>query len=92
MALNKVALQTALETGLKNLWAVQSARATQDGEESKDPSVIINQMAADVATLIANAVDVYVKSGDIIVDGTNISGTTSAGPVTFTPLVPAKVS
>lgn len=86
------AMKTSIQLGLQNLWTQQSAKATQDGEESKDPSETINKMADDLAKVIADAVETYISAGQIIISGANITGSNGGGPVVFTPADPANMT
>lgn len=86
------AMQSAIELKLTKLWQDQSAKATADGEESKDPNEIIAQMAKDMSKIIADEVEAYVAKGQIIITGANITGTNGGGPVAFTPADPANIT
>ena len=92
MALVKTTLQQSIFNGLQNIFLNQSAKATS-GDEQEDPKNVIKQVAKDMADVIANAVDAYLKSGDIIVGPTNIQVTSTAPgtPATVAPLQPAKI-
>lgn len=85
-------MQQTIENGLYNVWVERSNKATQQGEESKDPLPIIRQMAKDVADIVAGAIETYVAAGNVIVSGANISGSNGAGAVAFSPLDPAKMT
>ena len=86
------AMYTSIQQGLLKLWQDQSAKATMEGEESKDPNVIITQMSNDMAKIIADAIETYVAAGQIIISGANITGSNGGGPVAFTPASPATMT
>ena len=92
MALIKTSLQNQLYDGLYKIMEAQSDKATS-GDENEDPKDVINQIAKDMASVIADAVDAYLKSGDIVVGPSNLSVTSSApgSPSLVTPLQPAKI-
>lgn len=92
MALIKSVLKQSLFVGLESIFSQQSAKATS-GDEQENPEDVIKQVANDMADVIANAVDSYIKSGDIIVGSTNIQVTsTTPGTVAIVaPLQPAKI-
>ena len=89
MALVKTTLQSQLYRGLLDVFT----NRLNDTDESGDPQQIIKQVANDIATCVADSVDAYLKSGDIIVGPSNISVTCSApgSPGVVTPLTPAKM-
>ena len=92
MALVKAVLQQSLFSGLQKIFLNQAAKATS-GDEQEDPKNVIKQVANDMADVIANAVDAYLKSGDIVVGPTNIQVTSTAPGTlaTVAPLQPAKM-
>jgi hypothetical protein len=92
MALVKDTLRQNIYDGLYDIFTAQALNATE-GDEQENPDVIIKKIAGDMATVIANAVDTFVKSGDISVGPTNVQVTsTSPGtPATVAPLQPAKM-
>lgn len=92
MALVKAVLQQSLFSGLQKIFLNQSAKGTS-GDENEDPKDVIKQVANDMADVIANAVDAYLKSGDIVVGPTNIQVTSTAPGTlaTVAPLTPAKM-
>lgn len=92
MALVKAVLQQSLFSGLQKIFLNQAAKATS-GDEQEDPKDVIKQVANDMADVIANAVDAYVKSGDIVVGPSNVQVTSTAPgtPATVAPLQPAKM-
>ena len=89
MALVKTTLQAQLYKGLLDVFT----NRLNDTDESGDPQQIIKQVANDIATCVADSVDAYLKSGDIIVGPSNISVTCSApgSPGVVAPLTPAKM-
>lgn len=89
MALIKNTLQNQLYRGLLDVFTSR----LNDTDESGDPQQIIKQVANDIATCVADSVDAYLKSGDIIVGPSNISVTCSApgSPGVVAPLAPAKM-
>lgn len=92
MALVKTTLQQTLYEGLYKIFIAQSNKATS-GDENENPEDVIKQVANDMASCISNAVDAYVKSGDVLVGPTNVQVTSSAPgtPAAVTPLQPAKM-
>lgn len=90
MALIKSTLQLQIETGLKNIFLNQSAKASS-GSESEDPADVISQISHDMAKVIADAVDSYVKSGDIVVGPDNIVVNSPVGTCVVTPAAPASM-
>ena len=89
MALVKTTLQNQLYRGLLDVFT----NRLNDTDESGDPQQIIEKMANDIATCVADSVDSYLKSGDITVGPSNISVTCTASgsPGIVVPLVPAKM-
>lgn len=92
MALIKDTLQQEIYDGLYRIFINQSNKATS-GDENEKPEDVIKQVATDMATVISDAVDKYVKSGDISVGPTNVQVTSTAPgtPATVAPLQPAKM-
>lgn len=92
MPLVKAQLQKKIADGFQKILTAQSNKATS-GEESENPEDVIKQMSADMATVISDAVDAYIKSGDIIVGPSNVSVTSAApgSPSVVAPLQPAKM-
>lgn len=92
MALIKSTLQQSLFSGLQKILLDQASKATS-GDEQEDPKSVVKQVSYDVANVIADAIDAYVKSGDIIVGATNVqvTSTTPGTPATVAPLRPAKM-
>ena len=89
MALVKTTLQNQLYRGLLDVFT----NRLNDTDESGDPQQIIDRIANDIATCVADSVDSYLKSGDITVGPSNISVTCTASgsPGIVVPLVPAKM-
>ena len=92
MALIKATLQQRLYSGLSKIFVAQSNKATS-GDENEDPNEVIKQIADDMASVISDAIDEYIKSGDIVVGPNNIQVTSSAPgtPAVVAPLQPAKL-
>lgn len=90
MALVKSTLQQEIYDGFYRIFINQSNKATS-GDENEKPEDVIKQVATDMATVISNAVDKYVKSGDISVGPTNITVTSPTGACVVTPATPAKM-
>lgn len=90
MALVKKTLQTSLFNGLYNIFSNQADKATS-GDENEDPKVVTQQIANDMADVIADAVDAYLKSGDIQITSANIVVTAPTGACTVAPASPAKI-
>lgn len=90
MALVKNKLQQEIYNGLYKIFINQSNKATS-GDENEKPEDIIKQVATDMATVISDAVDKYIKSGDIPVGPTNITVTSPTGSCVVTPATPAKM-
>lgn len=92
MALVKSTLKKTIYDGLYKIFTDQSKMAT-DGDEQEDPDVTIKRVANEMATVISDAVDTFVKSGDIIVGPTEV-GVVSAAPgsaAAVSSLKPAKM-
>lgn len=92
MALVKSTLKTEIYDGLYRIFINQSNKATS-GDENEKPEDVIKQVATDMAAVISDAVDKYIKSGDVIVGPTNVQVTSTAPgtPATVAPLQPAKM-
>lgn len=90
MALVKETLKQEIYNGLYKIFINQSNKATS-GDESEKPEDVIKQVATDMAKVISDAVDTYVKSGDITVGPTNITVTSPTGACVVTPTSPAKM-
>lgn len=84
-------LKTEIENGFKEIFKAQSAKATQDGAEQEDPNEVINNMCDKMAKVVANAVEKYVKSGDIYIKAENVTVTSPHGPCVVAPATPAKI-
>ncbi len=91
MALVKATLKSQIESGLKAIYKAQAAKATQDGAEQEDPNAVIDDMCDKMAKVFSDAIDAYIKSGDIYVKSANIVVTSPHGPCSVTPASPAKV-
>lgn len=90
MALIKTTLKQEIFDGLYRIFINQSNKAIS-GDENESPENVIKQIATDMATVISDAVDKYVKSGDIVVGPTNIAVTSPTGACIVTPTSPAKM-
>lgn len=90
MALVKETLRQSIYNGLYDIFTNQSNKATY-GDETENPDDVIKKVAADMATVISDAVDEYIKSGDILVDSSHIVVTSPMGACTVTPITPAKI-
>lgn len=92
MALVKETLKKNIYDGFYRIFTNQAKNAT-DGNEQEDPDVIIKRITNEMATVVADAVDAYVRAGDISVGPTNISVTSSSPgkPAIVAPLQPAKM-
>lgn len=92
MALVKATLKQAIYNGFYNIFTDQSKKSTS-GDEQEDPDVIIKRIANEMAVVVSDAVDTYIKSGDVIVGPTEIQviSTSPGTPSTVTPLNPAKI-
>lgn len=84
-------LKTEIENGFKEIFKAQSAKATQKGAEQEDPNEVINNMCDKMAKVVANAVEAYVKSGDIYIKPDNVTVTSPVGPCVVAPAAPAKI-
>ena len=92
MALIKTSLQQEIYEGLRKVFLQQVDKASS-GDEDENPSDVVNQIAKDMASVISDAIDSYVKSGDIMVGPSNILVTSSAPgtPAEVTSVSPAKM-
>lgn len=90
MALVKSTLKSSLYDGLLKIYRDQANKATS-GDEDESPEAIIKQISNDMAEVIANSVDSYIKSGDITIGPSNISVISPLGLCVVTPASPAKM-
>ena len=90
--LNVNILKNSLKVGLQTIMTERSNAASTMSDDT-DPSQSIESVANDMASVIADAVDAYLRSGDIYVGPTNVQVTapTSGGPCTVAPMQAAKV-
>lgn len=88
--LNKEGLQKDIQKGLKKVYLEQAKLATE-GDEKESPEDALERITHQMAEVISDAVDRYVRTGDIIIDSTIIGVTTSSGPAQVTPLTPANL-
>lgn len=90
--LNVNILKNSLKVGLQTIMTERSNAASTMSDDT-DPNEIIESVANDMASVIADAVDAYLRSGDIYVGPTNVQVTapTSGGPCTVAPMQAAKV-
>jgi len=84
-------LKSEIEEGFKAIFKAQSAKATQDGAEQEDPNKVIDDMCDKMSKVVANAVEKYVKSGDIYIKPDNVTVTSPVGPCVVAPAAPAKM-
>lgn len=73
----KETLEQSIKTGLSSIYKAQVDKATS-GEESENPYDVISKLAGDMAKVIADSVDDYLKSGEIIVGTTNVLVTSNS--------------
>ena len=90
MALNKQQLYSDIYNGFVAIFN-ERAEAATNGDENADPKEIIKQVCADMATCVSDAVEIYVKSGEIKISSANLTVTAPNGACTVTPTTPAKV-
>lgn len=90
MALVKSTLKSSLYNGLLKIYRDQANKATS-GDEDENPEDVIKQISNDMADVIANSVDSYIKSGDITIGPSNITVTSPVGSCVVTPASPAKI-
>lgn len=90
--LDKNSLQQSLSSGIKAVFLAQSNKAAT-GIETEDPLVTIQRVSNDLATVIANSVDAYVKKGDIYVDLPHVQviSTAPGTPAVVSKLRPTKI-
>lgn len=91
MALVKSTFKSSLESKLYDIFKEQADKATS-GSEDENPDDVIKNVADKMAAAISDAVDKYIKSGDIIVGAENIAVMVGQAPGVVTPLEPAKIS
>ena len=87
MALIKTTLHQSLKAGLLQIFTAR----VNETDESADPMQIIDQVSEDMANTIADAVDTYIKSGDIVIGPSNFTASNTAGTCVITPASPAKM-
>ena len=90
MALDKNVLKQSLYDGLYSIFVSQSEKAAS-GEESEDPKNVIKEISNKMASVISDAVDSYIRTGDVYVGPENISVTSPSGQCGVTPLSPSKI-
>lgn len=91
MALIKNTLKQNISSGLQKIF-LDRAKQALDGDENEKPEDVIARLSSDMADVITNAIDTYIKSGDIVVGPTNITVVTATGsPCVVTPATPAKI-
>lgn len=93
MALNKKALQEAIAEGFYNIFLTQTQKAVS-GDENEKPEDVIKKISTDMANVVTNAVDTFVRGGDVVVGDTNIVVVSSSpgSPAKVTSVVPAKMT
>lgn len=77
MALDKSKLKKSISDGFYEIFKEQSSKAVS-GDEKEDPDVVIKRIASSMATVVSDAVNEFVKSGDIYVGKENIVVISSA--------------
>lgn len=90
MALAKETLEQSIYDGLYRIFLNQSNKATS-GDEDENPEDVIKQVASDMASAISDAIDSYIKGGDISIGSANVTVVSPSGPCTVTPGAPAKM-
>lgn len=92
MPLNKTTFKNEIYEGFYRIFTQQASKATS-GDESEDPESVIKRVANEMAVVVTDAVEKYVKAGDIFVDATNVQVVSSSpgSPAVVTPLSPAKL-
>lgn len=88
--LNKQSLQKNIKKGLQQIYLDQ-AKLALEGKEDENPEDAIERITEKMASIITDAIDKYIKEGEIIVDDKNILVTTSSGPAKVTSLIPANI-
>ena len=88
--LNKTALKNSLYDGFRQIMEDQAASAV-NGDEQADPADIIANICERMSSVVSDAVEQYVKSGDIRITSANITVTAPNGACTVTPADPAKL-
>lgn len=86
----KATLKDTLKSGLSRIF---KARNTST-DEQEDPEKVIDDMAEDMSGVISDAVDAYIRSGEIIVGTQNltVTSTTPGALAVVSPLTPAKMT
>lgn len=87
MALLKDTLQRQLYDGLYRIFINQSKKVN----ENEKPEDVIRQISTDMSVVISDAIDDYVKSGDITVGPANIIVTSPTGSCLVNSGAPAKM-
>lgn len=92
MPLVKKTLEASILNGLKKIMDARSDNAAT-GDESQDPKEVTAQVAADMASVLADAIDAYIKSGDIYVGPANVTiiCTVPGGTAGVTPTLPIHI-
>lgn len=92
MPLVKTVLETSILEGLKKVMDERSDNA-ESGKESQDPKEVTAQVAKDMAKVLSDAIDAYIKSGDIFITGTNVMVVCSSlgSPAAVSPLIPIHI-
>lgn len=92
MALVKETLRKSIYDGILKILSDQAKKASE-GDEKESPEEIVKEISTKMASVISDAVESYIKSGDIFIGPNNISVTSSApgSPSVVVPLQPAKI-
>lgn len=83
----KEQLQSKLESSYKAVFSNRNSSTN----ENESPEDAIAKVANELAKATADAVDEYLKSGDIMVSASNIVVTAPNGPCVVAPASPAKM-
>ena len=88
MALIKSNLENTLKKDFRELFKNQLSSM----KEVDSPQDVINNLADKMAQIVANSVDKYLKTADVVVGPKNILVTPTTGSAVVTLLTPAKLS
>ena len=88
--LNKERLKSEIKLGLKDIYLNQARLATE-GDERESPEDVIERITQKMSQVISDAIEVYVKSGDIYITNENITVVAPNGPATVTTINPIKI-
>lgn len=90
MALVKQVLETNIYKGLLDIYLERSNKGV-GGDEQEDPKSVCDKLAKDISKVIADAVEDYIKSGDIYISEANVKVSSPVGLCAVIPGIPAKV-